>query len=103
MRQVLCVAGPPEVNGSVLQGKALTTIEMGQIIQARSEGHSTKAIGNMIGRSRSAVRHFLERYNKTWDTGRRTGSGRKRKTTAYQDSQIVKQVMYDRSITSRQI
>lgn len=56
-----------------------------------------------IGRSKSGVQHLIERYEESGAATRRPSTGRKRKTTEFEDQQIAREVLYDRGISTRQI
>ena len=81
----------------------MTGVEIGRIIQAREDGYSLKNIADKIGRSKSTVQHFWERYQESGRVERKGGAGRKRKTSEFEDKQIAKEVLADRSITAKQI
>lgn len=85
------------------RGKELSQLEIGRILQADNDGRSQRYIGNLLNRSRNTIQSFLERYRATGETERAKGSGRKRKLSEFQDKQIAKEVLTDRSITCKQI
>lgn len=83
--------------------KPLSQIEIGRILEARDSGESINDIAIRVGRSKSGVHGLIQRYEATGATTRRPSTGRKRKTTTFEDEQIAKEVLYNRAITSRQI
>ena len=80
--------------------KQLTVFEKGKIVAWSEEGVSNKEIGRRLKRTHHTIGRFLKHFKTTESHKRRTGGGRKRKTTERQDRFIERQVLKRRWITS---
>ena len=80
--------------------KQLTEFEKGKIVAWSEEGVSNKEIGRRLKRTHHTIGRFLKLFKETGSHKRRTGGGRKRKTTLRQDRFIERQVLKRRRITS---
>jgi transposase len=62
-------------------GKQLTDIQRSSIITAHSYGESSIDIAKTMKRSPTTIRNIIHKYKGTQEVGRKSGSGRPRKTT----------------------
>ena len=67
------------------------------------EGNSCRTIGTLCNCSGSQVCRIIRKFLETGSIDRKTGSGRKRKTSEKMDRLIRRQVRVDRKVSSYQI
>ena len=79
--------------------KRLTALEKGRIFQMNSDGQSTNSIMSELGRSRSTINKFIASIRAGGNLERVESTGRKRKTTAREDTLIVRQVQKSRRVS----
>lgn len=77
--------------------------ERNKIIFLHGKGESFKSIGKTIGRGDKAVALVVKKWNEQRDLGRAAGSGRKRKTSEFDDRALVREVKRNRFITIEEI
>jgi transposase len=60
------------------------------IVALRDAGKSVRQIAEQIGVHKTTVYRWLKKYDECGDVRRKEGSGRKKKTTAAQDNQLIR-------------
>lgn len=80
--------------------KQLSDFEKGMIVEKRSNGKGIKKIAREMKRSPNAIRKFFRRFDKSGSHVRKTGSGRKRKTTVRDDRRLVQTAKKQRFSTA---
>ena len=70
------------------RNKKLNYALKGALIALWEEGKSKGQIANVLGISKSTVRHWVNRYGETGSVDRKAGSGRQRCTTPLEDMRI---------------
>ena len=78
----------------------LTHFEKGQIIAWNETGMSCRQIAKKLKRNDTCISRFVKRFKATKEYSRRSGSGRKRKTTDRDDRYIVRQALKKRRISA---
>lgn len=81
----------------------LNEFDKGRIVAYRHCGWTWQQISDEIKQPVSTISNFYSRYRKTGNYARKEGSGRKRKTTTRQDTDILIAAKRQRKITSKQI
>jgi len=86
-----------------MPGSQVDIILRTQIVQAVAQGMSIAEVAQRSGRSLKTVYNIWNRWSKEGTVERQEGSGRKRKTTAIEDRQIVVKAKRSRFITCAEI
>lgn len=81
----------------------LTDLDKGIIIGYRECGRTYKELQERLGHAISTIADFYSEYQKSGKVERKAGSGRKRKTTDRQDTDIVIAAKRRRTITATEI
>jgi hypothetical protein len=83
--------------------KHLSTSERAQIIAWYQVLMDKSAVARLAECSEGAVRGIVRRYMDHMDVGRKPGSGRPRKTSPFQDRQMIRAMKMDRGTSGEQI
>lgn len=83
--------------------RKLTDLQIGMIIAHKKSDKSNREVGVLLGIGRNRVNLVWQRYCDDNEIGRRLGSGRRKKTTPYEDRRIISLVVRNRNITADQI
>lgn len=68
----------------------LPTESRAAIVVLRDEGYTVGQIAEKLGIGKTTVYRWLTRYDECGEVKRRQGSGRKKKTTAAEDNELVR-------------
>ena len=82
---------------------ALSSVDHGRILQLHLDGKSYRDIGSRYKVSASVIHCLIQKYNATGSMDRHHGQGRKRKTTAREDTRIVREVKRNRFSSANDI
>ncbi|GFX54080.1 uncharacterized protein TNCV_2337161 [Trichonephila clavipes] len=77
----------------------LSEFERGLIIGMKTAGWSTRLVAGQVDSSECAVRNCWEQWTREGTHARKTGSGATRKTTRREDRRIVRQALWDPTVT----
>ncbi|GFY02992.1 uncharacterized protein TNCV_979971 [Trichonephila clavipes] len=92
---------PPRQNRNKF--KQLTEFERGSIIGLREGGFSYHAIGACVQRNSSTVMRVWKQWTDEHLTTRKTGSGRRKVTSARDDRHLLRMTVNDRTASSRHL
>ncbi|GFW42684.1 transposable element Tc1 transposase [Trichonephila clavipes] len=92
---------PPRRNKGKFQ--QLTEFERGRIIVLRERGFSYRAIGARVQRNSSTVKRVWNQWTGEHRTTRKTGSGRRKVTSAHDDRHLLSMAVYDRTASFRKL
>lgn len=92
---------PPRRNRVKFQ--QLTEFERGRIIGLREGGFSYREIAARVQRNSSTVMRVWKQWTEENRTTRKTGSGRRKVTSARDDRHLVRMAVTDRTASSRQL
>ena len=83
--------------------KQLSDMDKGSILAYVDEGRTVRYIAGKIGWGKTAVAKFIKKYRETGEAHRKKGSGRPRKTSKRTDRAIVRMMLPNRRISTREI
>ncbi|GFU20840.1 transposable element Tc1 transposase [Trichonephila clavipes] len=92
---------PPRRNKEKFQQP--TNFERGKIISLREGGFSYRAIGARVQRDSSTVMRIWKQWIDEYRTTRKTGSGRRKVTSARDDRHLLRMTVSDRTASSREL
>ncbi|GFV71733.1 transposable element Tc1 transposase [Trichonephila clavipes] len=92
---------PPRRNKENFQQP--TNFERGKIISLREGGFSYRAIGACVQRDSSTVMRIWKQWIDEYQTTRKTGSGRRKVTSARDDRHLLRMTVNDRTGSSRKL
>jgi transposase len=85
------------------RGRDMDEVQCGGVVTSHSLGVSVSKIARLYKKSRSAIYRIIDKYKADKVLGRKSGGGRKRKTTKVQDKSILKEVKKNRKTTGVEI